>query len=734
PGVAPETLTIPASTLYFFQANTFVKPTSFALMEIVSAAPIRVLEYAFTDRPFPSTPHADVLLPTPVTTAPPAIQLPISTGTVSWSWQIGTTPPAVASINVLGNLSFNVSVSPAGSSWLTVSPDRDTAPSTLSLVPNLAGVGPGAYQAAVTLMPAVPAGLAGLAAQPSIINAALTVSAGPLIEASDSNCCFFFEAGANMPSPFPGTLSISSNGTPAAFTVNLGPCAGGNWLTAAPLSGTTPATLTFTANPVGLNLPDGRYSCPIAIQGPTNTLSLAAALMVLGPPPPPPPPGSAVKTVPGYLNFLLSAGTSAPSPQSVTVQSNGNPVAASVSTQSGGNWLTASVAAEAPNSVVSASVNPAGLAPGNYQGSVTITSPGMGSAQVLVYLVVAGLPPPQTPLTATPANLSLTAPVGQSQSEVFYVAGPGGLPVEFTAAATTSDGGTWLTLESAMPAVTPGGIVVEAAANLAQGVYHGGILLTWGNGSLTVPVTFQVTPFLGSPPTMAAIVNSASGTPAAVAPGEIITIDGTALGTAPTGFTLDGYGNVATKLNGTEVLVNGTPAPLIYASAYQLNFIVPYETGSSGVAAIQAIWNGIQSASWGALLAASAPAIFTSAATGVGQGAVLNQDSSVNGPSNAAARGTVIQIFGTGAGQTTPASATGGVTGSRGGVFSQPVSVTIGGVSAVVQYAGPAPGEVAGVLQVNAVAPSGVVPGPEVPISLTIGQARSPDGVTIAVK
>ena len=58
-----------------------------------------------------------------------------------------------------------------------------------------------------------------------------------------------------------------------------------------PTSGTTPATLTFTANPVGLNLAGGvqLYPCTITIQGPANTLTLSAGLTVIGTPPPPSP-------------------------------------------------------------------------------------------------------------------------------------------------------------------------------------------------------------------------------------------------------------------------------------------------------------------------------------------------------------------------------------------------------------------------------------------------------------
>jgi uncharacterized protein (TIGR03437 family) len=143
---------------------------------------------------------------------------------------------------------------------------------------------------------------------------------------------------------------------------------------------------------------------------------------------------------------------------------------------------------------------------------------------------------------------------------------------------------------------------------------------------------------------------------------------------------------------------------------------------------------GQESGAWDVPVASTAPGIFTIGSTGVGPGAVLNQDSSVNGTSNPAARGSVIQIFATGEGQTSPAGQTGAVTGSGGGAPVSHVTVTIGGIDAVVQFAGAAPQAVAGLFQVNAVVPQGVPSGSAVPLILSVGGAPSQAGVTIAVQ
>ena len=86
----------------------------------------------------------------------------------------------------------------------------------------------------------------------------------------------------------------------------------------------------------------------------------------------------------------------------------------------------------------------------------------------------------------------------------------------------------------------------------------------------------------------------------------------------------------------------------------------------------------------------------------------------MNDPAQSAARGSVIQIFATG---TSVAGAiTGSITPAPAPGSTDPVSVAIGGVTASIQYAGPAPGEIAGLIQVNAVVPDNAPTGPAIPI------------------
>ena len=66
-------------------------------------------------------------------------------------------------------------------------------------------------------------------------------------------------------------------------------------------------------------------------------------------------------------------------------------------------------------------------------------------------------------------------------------------------------------------------------------------------------------------------------------------------------------------------------------------------------------------------------------------------------------------------------------------IASELPTITIGGVSAAVSYAGSAPNAVAGVYQVNVQIPAGTATG-AAPVVLQAGGASSPSGVTIEVQ
>jgi uncharacterized protein (TIGR03437 family) len=252
------------------------------------------------------------------------------------------------------------------------------------------------------------------------------------------------------------------------------------------------------------------------------------------------------------------------------------------------------------------------------------------------------------------------------------------------------------------------------------------LLVTGGDGVLTVGADTNVN--LQS----TRILNAGSLLPGPLAPGELITLIGPGIG--PASVQQPSGSPSSTILGGMSVLFDGIAAPLLYVSPNQINAIVPYSVTGSTSTQVTVAAQGQTIAGVTAPTAATAPAILTLGSTGAGPGAILNQDLSVNSQSNPAAKGSVIAIFAVGAGQTSPTSVDGQVTGTLLPRPLRPVSVQIGGLDATVTYAGAAPGLVAGVLQVNALVPSEVNSGPAVPVKFAIGGASSQAGVSVAIK
>lgn len=158
------------------------------------------------------------------------------------------------------------------------------------------------------------------------------------------------------------------------------------------------------------------------------------------------------------------------------------------------------------------------------------------------------------------------------------------------------------------------------------------------------------------------VVNAASLVPVSqpahgVAPGSIASIFGQNLASAAA--SAQGY-PLPLALNGASVTVDGIAAPLFYVSPTQINFQVPSSAGAplygeeySQVAVVVATPGGTSDPA-AADVYYKGFGIFTLDGSGCGRGAVLNVNSdgttSLNSPSNSAAPGSYLTVFGTGLG------------------------------------------------------------------------------------
>ena len=243
-----------------------------------------------------------------------------------------------------------------------------------------------------------------------------------------------------------------------------------------------------------------------------------------------------------------------------------------------------------------------------------------------------------------------------------------------------------------------------------------------------------------TPPTLTGsyVVNAASFQAGSVAPGEIVTVFGANLGPGTlVGAQVNSSNMFPTSVAGAQVLFDGVPAPLVYAEVNQVSAIVPFEVAGKQQTVVQYQYNAgngaVVSNSVTLPVTASAPAIFAINASGSGPGAILNADYSLNTAANPVAAGSYIQIFATGGGAIVGGAIDGALAPGAGSLVTQPVTATIGGAPANVIYAGPAPGEVNGVLQVDLQVPTGLASGPQ-PVVITVGTAATQNGITVAIQ
>jgi uncharacterized protein (TIGR03437 family) len=171
---------------------------------------------------------------------------------------------------------------------------------------------------------------------------------------------------------------------------------------------------------------------------------------------------------------------------------------------------------------------------------------------------------------------------------------------------------------------------------------------------------------------------------------------------------------------------------LFYVSREQVNAVVPYGVQGGTSTQVMVESQGQTSAPITVPVKPSSPGIFTLDSSGHGHVAALNEDGSLNLPDNPAARESVVSIFATGEGQTNPPGVNGKLGGSPLPVPVLPVQLFIGDAPTDIKYVGGAPGEIAGVLQINARVPATIQPGQQ-KVVLQIGEATSQEDVFIVI-
>jgi trimeric autotransporter adhesin len=214
---------------------------------------------------------------------------------------------------------------------------------------------------------------------------------------------------------------------------------------------------------------------------------------------------------------------------------------------------------------------------------------------------------------------------------------------------------------------------------------------------LAPPAATQTSP--GTPmPGNITIVNAASLAPGPVAADMLLLIGGSGISPA--------------QIPDTAVAFGPNPARILSADSSGILVVAPAAIAGLGSVPIEIIYQNTVIATIPVAVADAAPALFADA---TGQAAANNQDGTINSATDGAARGSVISLYGTGL-----------------GISGGAVTVTLGGYSAQVLYAGPV-ADYPGLFQINAQVPSGYLPTGDLGVVVTVETSPSQAGVKVWV-
>ena len=393
-------------------------------------------------------------------------------------------------------------------------------------------------------------------------------------------------------SPFPQTQSLSlTNSTATSYTIQATTSGGGKWLIATPdsvatIAGGQATKVTVQVNPAGLA--PNTYRGQVAI---TNTNSGTAQIvpvtLAVGPALP-------VSTNPTALTFNYETGSpTTPQPQSVQVSSTGGSAqftAAASGLNGAPDFLTVdSISGNTP-ATLSVRLNAASLATlatGEYQGAVTIFSPGFsgGSQMVKVTLIVT---PPAPKVAALVSSASLSpGPVSPGEMVTIFGSGMAGATVAFDGYPApliyVGDG----QINAVVPYEIAGSSITNVAV-LRNGITSAPLTLPVVN---TAPAIFSATQTGNGQGAILNADNSYNSATNPAAKGSIIQIFATGEGLyagAATGSVIPAMPPFPVLSNPVRVTIGGIPADLQYFSeapgllsgVLQVNAVIPQSAGS----------------------------------------------------------------------------------------------------------------------------------------------------------
>jgi Viral BACON domain len=199
--------------------------------------------------------------------------LNLTPGNLTFTYPSGSTTGGTQNISVASTgsaLSFTAAAS--GGSWLTISPSSGSTTATVKVRANPTGLATGTYNGTITIT------ASGAANSPQTVPVKLVIGSsgsGRLHIWPPRAVSFDYQSGQSDPAP--KTIRVLSTAAPISFTASA---LGGTWVSVTPSGGTTPGSLSISANPTGLA--SGTYTATIKIAAPGSTgLSVPVVLRVV---------------------------------------------------------------------------------------------------------------------------------------------------------------------------------------------------------------------------------------------------------------------------------------------------------------------------------------------------------------------------------------------------------------------------------------------------------------------
>jgi uncharacterized protein (TIGR03437 family) len=502
------------------------------------------------------------------------------------------------------------SVGPGQGNWLLLGSGVGSTPGNLAVRVDPGTLSPGSYAGTVVITsPNAPSNYN----VPVMLNVLSSVS----IVSSPAIVNLVQAPGSSTAVSQPVQIS-TSNGSALGFNVFTSTSSGGgSWLSAAPAGGTTPGTITVTANSNG-QLSPGVYNGTVSIQmpGADNTPLNVPVSLTIG-------TANTFTLAPTSLSFTGSVGGPNPAAQTVQVTASAPTTAITVSPSTsacGGKWLAVSPLSGTAPLTLTVSPDMTGVTDGGTcDGTVVVSAPGFAPASLAVTLTAVVTPVPTVTKVQNAASFAFGA---VSPGELVYLEGDNLGPDDLVPLALDANGMVSTKLDDTevlfdgqaaplvyvsktkITAIVP--YEVSGKAQTSLQVQHGGLTSTAIAQPVAATVPGIFTANASGAGQAAALNIKQDGTVSYNGPA--CTTDNPSCGTepAPVGSTVAIYGTgeglvsplpptgsvtggtppfpaivapVTVKIGGvplepTDVLYAG-PAPTLAAGVIQINFRVP---------------------------------------------------------------------------------------------------------------------------------------------------------------